>query len=115
MVQVTVRDYDQIDTLRRDSGAAQVSVKSGKAAERWADFLTKACIDKDTLPPRVDHQRVVRCLDRWLHEVRLQYRGKFGFSGVHDEDRADRKLNISIRDHCRLEVADLEAIEAIAV
>jgi hypothetical protein len=40
---------------------------------------------------------------------------KFGFSDVHDEDRADWKLSIAIRNCGRLEVADLEAIEAIAV
>src|ERR1700736_4260625 len=63
MVQVTVRDHDQIYALWRDSGPAQVRLEAGKAAEGWADFLTKAGIDKDTLPSRVDHQHVVRDLD----------------------------------------------------
>src|ERR1700722_15289528 len=69
MVQVTVRDHDQIYALWRYSGPSQVRPKPGKAAEGWADFLTKAGVDKDTLPSRVDHQRVVRCLDHRLHEV----------------------------------------------
>src|SRR3984893_8702593 len=115
MVQVTVRDHDQIYALWRDSGPAQVRLEAGKAAEGWADFLTKAGIDKDTLPSRVDHQHVVRDLDRRLHEVCLQHRGKFGFRDVRGEDRPHRKLTIAIRDHGRLEVADLKAIEAIAV
>src|SRR5580704_3360998 len=63
MVQVTVRDDHQIYALRRDSGPAQVRLEPGKAAERWADFLAEAGVDKDTLPSRVDHQQVVRCLD----------------------------------------------------
>src|SRR5260370_1035151 len=71
MVQVTMRDHDQIDALYRDSGPAQVRLEAGKAAEGWADFLTKAGIDKDTLSSRVDHQRVVRDLDHRLHEVCL--------------------------------------------
>src|SRR5580692_11120899 len=50
MVQVTVRDHDQIYALWRDPGTAQVRLEAGKAAEGWADFLTKAGIDKDTLP-----------------------------------------------------------------
>ena len=50
MVQVTVRDHHQIYALRRDSGPAQVRLEPGKAAEGWADFLTEAGIDKDTLP-----------------------------------------------------------------
>jgi hypothetical protein len=69
MVQVTVRDHHQIYALCRDSGPAQVRLELGKAAEGWTDFLTKAGVDKDTLSSRVDHQRVVRCLDRRLHEV----------------------------------------------
>jgi hypothetical protein len=63
MVQVTLRDHDQIYALWRDSGLAQVRLEPGKAAERWADFLAEAGVDKDTLPSRVDHQQVVRCLD----------------------------------------------------
>src|SRR5229473_3752529 len=115
MVQVTVRRHDQIYALWRDSGPAQVRLEPGIAAEGWAEFLTKAGIDKDTLPSRVDHQRVARGLDHRLHEVCLQHRSEFGFRDVHGEDRPDRKLPIAIRDHGRLEVADLEAIEAIAV
>src|SRR3984893_8889659 len=115
MVQVTVRRHDQIYALRRDSGPAQVRLEPGKAAEGWAEFLTKAGIDKDTLPSRVDHQDVARELDHRLHEVCLQHRSEFSFRGVHSEDRPDRNLTIAIRDHGRLEVADLEAIEAIAV
>src|SRR6202022_2259035 len=111
---VTMRDHNQIDALWRDSGPAQVLLEPGKAAEGWADFLTKAGIDKDTLPSRVDHQRVVRGLDHRLHKVCLQHRSEFSFRGVHSEDRPDRNLQpIAIRDHGRLEVADLEAIEAI--
>src|ERR1700756_5144560 len=45
MVQVTMRNHDQIDALWRDSGSAQVLREPGKAAEGWADFLTKAGID----------------------------------------------------------------------
>src|SRR5580700_2540494 len=60
MVQVTVRNHDQIYALRRDPGPAQVRLEAGKAAEGWAEFLTKAGIDKDTLPSRVDHQRIAR-------------------------------------------------------
>src|SRR5580693_10443572 len=109
VVQMTVRYHDQIYALRRDSGPAQVSLHPGKAAEGWAEFLTKAGIDKDTLPSCVDHQHVVGDLDHWLHEIRLQHRGEFGFRDVHGEDRPDRNLPITIRDHGRLEVADLEA------
>src|SRR5216684_1732080 len=115
MVQMTVRHHDQIYALRRDSGPPQVRLEPGKAAEGWAEFLTKAGIDKDTLPSRVDHQHVVRDLDQRLHEVCLQHRSEFSFRGIHGEDWPDRKLPIAIRDHGRLEVADLEAIEAIAV
>src|SRR5580704_7346306 len=115
MVQVTVRYRDQIYALWRDSGPAQVRLVSGKTAEGWADFLTKAGIDKDTLPPRVDQQYVVGGLELRLHEVCLQQRSELGFRDVHGEDRPDRKLPIAIRDHGRLEVADLEAIEATAV
>src|SRR5712675_631707 len=115
MVQVTVRYDDQIYALRRDSGPAQVRLGPGKAAEGWAEFLTKAGIDKDTLPTRVDHQHVVRDLDHRLHEVCLQHRSEFSFRGVHSEDRPDRNRPIAIRDQGRLEVADLEAIEAMAV
>src|ERR1700735_3727071 len=115
MVQVTVRRHRQIYALWRDSGPAQVCPELGKAAKGWAEFLTKAGIDKDTLPSRVDHQDVVRDLDRRLHEVCLQHRGKFGFRDVHGEDGPDRKVTTAIRDHGRLEVADLEAIKAIAV
>src|SRR5712672_2347304 len=68
MVEVTVRRHDQIYALRRNFGPAQVRLEPGKAAEGWADFLTKAGIDKDTLPSRVDHQRVVRALDHRIHE-----------------------------------------------
>src|SRR6202030_3812929 len=115
MVQMTVRDHDQIDALRQYSGPAQVRLEAGKAAEGWADFLTEASIDKDTLPSRVDHQRVVRGLDHGLHEVCLQHRSEFSFIGVRGEDRPDRYRPIAIRDHGRLEVADLEAIEAVPV
>src|SRR6267378_4011337 len=115
MVQVTVRYHDQIYALWRDSGPPQVRLEPGKGAEGWAELLTKAGIDKDTLLSRVDDQHVVRDLDHWLHEVCLQHRGKFGFRDVHGEDRPERNLPIAIRDHGRLEVADLETIEAIAV
>src|SRR6266403_2939145 len=114
MVQVTMRHHDQIYPLWRDSGPAQVRLAPGKAADGWAEFLTKAGIDKDTLPSRVDHQDVVRYLDHRLHEVCLQHRSEFSFRGVHSEDLPDRNLHIAIRDHGRLEVADLEAIDAIA-
>src|SRR5882672_1556426 len=60
MVQMTVRYHHQIYALWRDSGPAQVRLKPGKAAVGWAEFLTKAGINKDTLPSRVDHQHVVR-------------------------------------------------------
>jgi hypothetical protein len=86
-----------------------------KAPEGWVEFFTQAGIDKDTLPSRVDHQRVVHDLDHRPHEVCLQYRIDFSFSGVRSEDRPDRQPTIAIRDHRRLEVADLEAKEAIAV
>src|SRR5882757_728802 len=115
MVQVTVRRHNQIYALWRDRGPAQVRLQPGKAAEGWAEFLTKAGVDEDTFPSRVDDQHVVRDLDYRLHEVRLQHRSEFSFRGVHSEDWPDRKLPIAIRDHGRLEVADLEAIEAIAV
>src|SRR6202163_3007052 len=115
MVQVTVRYHDQIYALWRDSGPAQVRLEPGKGAEGWAAFLTKTGIDKNTFASRVDHQHVVRGLDHRLHEVGLQHRSEFSFRGVHSEDRPDRKLPIAIRDHGRLEVTDLEAIEAIAV
>src|ERR1700686_1872721 len=115
MVQVTVRYHDQIYALWRDSGPAQVRLEPGKAAEGWAEFLTKAGIDKDTLPSRVDHQHVVRRLDHRLHEAFSKHRSELSFRGVHSEDRPDRNLPIAIGDHGRLEVADLEAIEAIAV
>ena len=64
-----MRDHDQIYALWRDSGSDQVRLKPGKAAEGLTDFLTEAGVDKDTLPSRVDDQRVVRCLDHRLHEV----------------------------------------------
>src|SRR5436190_11665956 len=115
MIQVTVRRRDQIYALWRDSGPAQVRLEPGKAAEGWAEFLTKPSIDKDTLPSRVDHQHVARGLDHRLHEVCPQHRSEFSFRGVHSEDRPDRYLPIAIRDHGRLEVPDLEAIKAIAV
>src|ERR1700686_2940245 len=114
-VQVSVRYHDKIYALWCDSGLAQVRLEPGKAAEGWSEFLTKAGIDKDTLPSRVDHQHVVRGLDHRLHEVCLQHRSELSFRDVHSEDRPDRNLPIAIRDHGRLEVADLEAIEAIAV
>src|ERR1700693_222037 len=101
MVQVTVRYHDQIYALWRDSGPAQVRLQPGKAAEGWAEFLAKAGIDKDTLPSCVDHQHVVRDLDHRLHEVCLQHRGKFSFRDVHGQDRPDRNLPITIRDHGR--------------
>src|SRR3981081_1323188 len=55
MVQMTVRRHDQIYTLWRDSGPEQVRLEPGKAAEGWAEFLTKARIDKDALASRVDY------------------------------------------------------------
>src|SRR5713101_7737164 len=115
MVQMTVRRHDQIYALGRDSGPAQVRVEPGKATEGWAEFLAKAGIDKDTLPSRVDHQDVVGDLDHRLHKVCLQHRSKFSFRDIHSEDRPDRYLPRAIRDHGRLEVPDLEAIEAVAV
>jgi hypothetical protein len=115
MVQVTVRYHDQIYALWRDSGPPQVRLEPGKGAEGWAEFLTKAGIDKDTFRPCVDHQNVVRGLDNRLHEVCLQHRSELSFRGVHSEGRPDRNRPIAIRDHGCLEVADLEAIEAIAV
>src|ERR1700680_2070963 len=69
MVEMTVRRHDQIYALGRDSGPAQVRLESGKTTEGWAEFLTKAGIDKDALPSRVDHQDVVSDLDHRLHEV----------------------------------------------
>ena len=57
-----------IDALRRNSGPAQVRLEPGKATEGWAEFLTKAGIDKDTLSSSIDHQHVGRDLDHWLHE-----------------------------------------------
>src|SRR6478736_9025288 len=115
MVQMTVPRHNQIYALWRDSGPAQVRLEPGKATVGWAEFLAKAGIEKDTLPSRVDHQDVVGDLDHRLHEVRLQHRSKFSFRDVHSEDRPDRYLPRAIRDHGRLEVPDLEAIEAIAV
>src|SRR5882724_1152850 len=115
MVEVAVRRHDQIYALWRDSGPAQVCLEPGKAAEGWADFLTKAGVDKDTLPSRVDHQNVVRGLDQRLHKVCLQHRSELSFRDVHSEDRPDRNLPKAIRDDGRLEVSDLEAIEAVAV
>src|ERR1700722_4543509 len=115
MVQVTVRRHRQIYAFWRDSGPAQVCPELGKAAKRWAEFLTKAGVDKDTLPFSVDYQNVVRDLDHRLHEVCLQHRSEFSFRDVHSEDRPDRKLPVAIRNHSGPEVADLEAIEAIAV
>jgi hypothetical protein len=44
-----------------------------------------------------------------------QYRSEFSFRDIHGEDRPDRYLPIAVRNHGRLEVADLETIEAIAV
>jgi hypothetical protein len=69
MVQVTMRRHDQIDTPCCDFAPAQVRLEPGKAAEGWAEFLTKAGIDKETLPSRVGHQRVVRGFDHRRHEV----------------------------------------------
>src|ERR1700676_2135448 len=115
MVQMTVRRHNQIYALWRDSGPAQVRLEPGKATVRWAEFLAKAGIDKDTLLSRVDHQDVVGDLDHRLHEVCLQHRSKFSFRDVHSEDRPDRYLPRAVRDHGRLEVPDLEAIKAIAV
>src|ERR1700733_12004023 len=112
---MTVRYHDQIYALRRDPGPAQVLLEPGKAAEGWTEFLTEAGIDKDTLASRVDHQHVVRGLDYRLHEVCSQHRSEFSFRGVHSEDRPDRDLPVAIRDHGHLDLADLEAIEAIAV
>src|ERR1700687_2224730 len=47
MGQMTVRRHDQIYALGRDSGPAQVRLEPGKATEGWAEFVTKARIDKD--------------------------------------------------------------------
>src|ERR1700731_3573490 len=94
MVQVTMRRHDQIYALWRDPGPAQVRLEPGKTAEGWAELLTKAGIDKDTLPSRFDHQYVVRELDHRRHEVCLQHRSEFGFRGVYSEDRPDRNLPI---------------------
>src|SRR5580693_7519788 len=55
MVQMTVRDHDQVYALWGNSRSDQVRLKPGKAAEGWTDFLTEAGVDKDTLPSRVDH------------------------------------------------------------
>src|ERR1700726_620071 len=44
MVEVTVRNHNQIYALRCNSGPAQVGLEAGKVAEGWADFLTKAGI-----------------------------------------------------------------------
>src|SRR6476620_7153677 len=115
MVEMTVRRHDQTYALGRDSGPAQIRLEPGKATEGWAEFLTKAAIDKDTLPSRVDHQDVVGDLDHRLHEVCRQHRRKFSFRDVHSEDRPDRYLPRAIRNHGRLEVPDVEVIEAIAV
>src|SRR5258708_31068329 len=40
MVQMTVRDHDQVYALWRNSRSDQVRLKPGKAAEEWTDFLT---------------------------------------------------------------------------
>src|ERR1700681_3175982 len=40
VVQMTVRDQNQIYAVRRDSGPAQVRLELGKAAEGWAELLT---------------------------------------------------------------------------
>src|ERR1700724_571742 len=85
MVQMTVRRHNQIYALWRDSGPAQVRLEPRKATVRWAEFLAKAGIDKDTLPSRVDHQDVVGDLDRRLHEVCLQDRSELSFRDVHGE------------------------------
>src|SRR5713101_8380563 len=58
VVQMTVRQHDQVDALWSDPGPTQVRLEPGKAAEGWAEFLTKAGIDEETLPSSVDHQRV---------------------------------------------------------
>ena len=115
MIQVTVRDHDQIYALWRDSGLGQVRLEPGKAAKGWADFLAEAGVDEDALPSRVDHQRVVLRLDYRLHKVCRQYGIDFSFRGIRDEDRPDWNRPLAIRNHRRLEVADLEAIKAIAV
>src|SRR5690348_2357016 len=41
VVQMTVRQRDQVDALWSDPGATQVRLEPGKAAEGWAEFLTK--------------------------------------------------------------------------
>src|ERR1700744_4279779 len=110
MVQMTMRDHHQIDALYRDSSPTQVLPAAGKTAEGWADFLTKAGIDQDTRSSGIHYQRIVRNLDYRLHEVCLQHRSEVSFSGVHSKARPDRDWPIAIRDHGRLEVADLEAI-----
>src|SRR6266481_2765641 len=46
VVQVTVRYHDNIYALWCDSGPPQVRLEPGKAAKGWAEFLTKAGIDK---------------------------------------------------------------------
>src|SRR5882672_6876535 len=79
MIQVTVRRHDKIYALWRDPGPAQVRLEPGKVAEGWAEFLTKAGIDKDTLPSGFDHQYVAGGLDHRLHEVCLQYLSQFSF------------------------------------
>ena len=107
--------HHQIDALGRYSGPAQVRLQPGKAAEGRAEFLTKAGIDNDALASGVDHQDIVCDFDHRLHEVCLQHRSQFSFRDVHSEDRPDRYLPIAVRNHDRLEVADLEAIEAVAV
>src|SRR6476660_8429393 len=63
MIQVTGPYHDQIYALWRDSCPPQVRLEPGKGAEGWAEFLTKAGIDKDTFRLCVDHQNVVRGLD----------------------------------------------------
>src|SRR5258708_11694262 len=78
MVQVTMRRHDQIDAPWRDSGPAQVCLESGKAAEGWAELLTKAGIDNGTLPSRVDYQDVVCGLDHRRTESCLPHRSHVG-------------------------------------
>ena len=71
-------------------------------------------VDKNTLPSRVNHPRVAGDLNYQLHEICLQHQSEFSFTGVPREDR-HRNWPIAIRDCGRWKVADLEAIEAVAV
>src|SRR5580704_18320950 len=95
MIQVTVRHHDQIYAFWRDTGPAQVRLEPGKAAEGWSEFLTEAGIDKDALPPSIDHQHVGRDLDHRLHEVCVQHLSEFSFRGVYSEDRHRNEITVA--------------------